>query len=463
MTANRHITPLGIFTIGFGATVGIGWVMLTGLWINQAGPVGAAVAFLVGGLAIAIIGLNYAEAARRFPFAGGEMTYCHRFFGRRTAWFAGYLLLLLFLSVVSFEGIAVPWLLSQLYAAGQPVALYQALGRDVYALDVAMGLFGTLALILITRRGADFSGKVQNILIGIFLLASIVFIGAGLISLERVNLFPLFTGATKEAALQGMLLVLVTTPFFYAGFNCIPQTIAETDQQTVRLLPKLITYSVLASGVFYIGVIFATAGVMQREELLTYELPVIRAFEVAFNSRFAAVTVMFAGLLGLVTSWNAMFFASTRLVAAMAAAGFLPPFLGRRNTFGAPLPAILLTGAVSSIAMLLGRGFVEPIISTAGTIVSILFMLVCFGVLFHKPMGQADRKKLRNDRLLGLSGSLLASSIFLIALVTHYRKTPYTVPAEWLIIAAWLSLAILLSFITGNPKALENNECLTLR
>ena len=454
MTAHR-ISPLNIFAIGFGATVGIGWVMLTGVWINQAGPLGAAAAFLVGGLSISIIGLNYAEAARRFPFAGGEMAYVKQFFGSRASYFTGYLLLLMFLSVTAFEGIAVPWLLSELYPQSRTMILYQALGQDVHIFDVAIGILGTLLLIYISRRGADVNGKIQNILIGFFVLASLVFIVAGLLTMNTQNMIPLLSGNNYEQMLDGFLLVLVATPFFYAGFNCIPQAISESDEETLGLLPKLITYSVLASGLFYIGVIFATSGVMQRDILQAHELPVAYAFEVAFTSKLAADIVLFAGLLGLITTWNAMFFACTRLIAAMATSGFMPAFLGKRNqATGAPVPAILMTGLLSASAMFLGRGFVEPVVNTAGVIVSTMFMLVCFGVFKHKSTKTASSKY----SAIGLVGFLLASAIFLIALFTQFHNKNYLLPLEWIIMLGWLAIATLLRVVTNNSTRILDSK-----
>ncbi|MFN3164910.1 MAG: amino acid permease, partial [Pseudohongiellaceae bacterium] len=66
-----------VIALSFGAMIGWSWVVLTGTWISSAGALGAIVAFLVGGTAIAIVGLTYAELASALPFAGGEHVYSH--------------------------------------------------------------------------------------------------------------------------------------------------------------------------------------------------------------------------------------------------------------------------------------------------------------------------------------------------------------------------------------------------
>ena len=45
--------------------------MLSGVWIESAGAIGAITAFLIGGGIMLVIGLTYAELASALPFAGG--------------------------------------------------------------------------------------------------------------------------------------------------------------------------------------------------------------------------------------------------------------------------------------------------------------------------------------------------------------------------------------------------------
>ncbi|MBT6482702.1 MAG: amino acid permease, partial [Gammaproteobacteria bacterium] len=50
-----------VLALAFGAMIGWSWVVLSGDWISSAGTLGAIVAFLIGGSAILLIGLTYAE------------------------------------------------------------------------------------------------------------------------------------------------------------------------------------------------------------------------------------------------------------------------------------------------------------------------------------------------------------------------------------------------------------------
>ena len=66
----RFLRVLGrrdILALAFGAMIGWSWVVLTGAWIGSAGTMGAITAFVIGGVAILLISLIYAELASALP------------------------------------------------------------------------------------------------------------------------------------------------------------------------------------------------------------------------------------------------------------------------------------------------------------------------------------------------------------------------------------------------------------
>ena len=61
-----------VVALAFGAMIGWSWVLMTGVWLTDAGSLGTLIAFSIGGFAIALIGLTYSELASAMPKAGGE-------------------------------------------------------------------------------------------------------------------------------------------------------------------------------------------------------------------------------------------------------------------------------------------------------------------------------------------------------------------------------------------------------
>ena len=72
---------------------------MTGVWLNEAGTLGTVIAFSVGGLAIALIGLTYSELASAMPRAGGEHIYTQRAPGPNWSFVCTWALLFSYLNV----------------------------------------------------------------------------------------------------------------------------------------------------------------------------------------------------------------------------------------------------------------------------------------------------------------------------------------------------------------------------
>jgi amino acid permease len=69
---DKVLSTKDIFVIAFGAMIGWGWVVNTGIWIESAGALGAALAFLIGGIMVLFVGLTYAELTAAMPQCGGD-------------------------------------------------------------------------------------------------------------------------------------------------------------------------------------------------------------------------------------------------------------------------------------------------------------------------------------------------------------------------------------------------------
>lgn len=72
------------FTIGFGAIIGTGWVLLVGDWmIIGGGPIAAMIAFFIGALFLLPIGAVFGELTAAIPISGGIVEYVDRTFGKK--------------------------------------------------------------------------------------------------------------------------------------------------------------------------------------------------------------------------------------------------------------------------------------------------------------------------------------------------------------------------------------------
>src|SRR5690349_14420061 len=103
----RAITGPQYFTLAFGATVGVAWVMILGELMAQAGPGGVTLALALGGMTILLVAFCYAEIAGLRPCAGGELVYAYEVFGVAGAYAVGWSLALVYIATCVFEALSI--------------------------------------------------------------------------------------------------------------------------------------------------------------------------------------------------------------------------------------------------------------------------------------------------------------------------------------------------------------------
>jgi hypothetical protein len=77
MTEPGFIKALGrwdTLAVGFGAMIGFGWVVLVGGWLEDAGTLGAALAFVAGGVVMTLVGLTTPNSSPRCRGRGASTT-----------------------------------------------------------------------------------------------------------------------------------------------------------------------------------------------------------------------------------------------------------------------------------------------------------------------------------------------------------------------------------------------------
>ena len=152
------------FTVAFGAVVGVSWIVVLGVWLDEAGPLGAILAFLGGLLVMACITLCYGEIASQLPLSGGEVAYANEVLGLPTAYFVGWILAFVDIAVVSYMCIASAWILDFLIPGRQGPLLYSFRGNEVHLASLIIAFLGVLCLTALNYRGVRSATVFQDVL-----------------------------------------------------------------------------------------------------------------------------------------------------------------------------------------------------------------------------------------------------------------------------------------------------------
>lgn len=437
----RVLGRADVLALAFGAMIGWSWVVLTGTWILSAGTLGAIVAFLAGGAAIALVGLTYAELAAALPFAGGEHVYSHRALGAKASFVCTWAIILGYASVIAFEAVALPTVLSSLVPGLDRGYLWTVAGWDVYLTWVLVGIGGAVVMTTINIIGVRTVAVVQTTVVILILAVGALFVGGSLFSGSAANLAPLFSDG-----MNGITLVLVMVPFMFVGFDIIPQAAEEIDLPQ-RDIGVALVASILMAIAWYSLIILGVGLMIDPASLDQTDLATAEAGARVYGE-VGGTVLLLTGLAGIVTTWNAMIVGASRAIYAMAIAGMLPSFLGRLHTrHHTPVNAILLAGALSLLSPLFGRPALVWLVDAGGLgiVVAYVFVAWSFLVLRSKEPDLPRPYRVPFGRFTGWLALLLSSALIFLYLPGSPAALVW--PQEWGIVAAWSVLGLLLYFL----------------
>jgi amino acid transporter len=443
----QEIKTRHFFSLAFGCIIGVGWIIILGRWLEQAGPLGAMLAFAGGALLIMIVALCYAEVAAMLPASGGEVVFAYEISGTKSSFALGWFLALSFIATISFEAISTGWIISVLIPGSEGLTLYNISGEPVQLGVLLIGLGGMGFLFYLNYIGVKSAVVFQEVFTYSLLAISLVFITAGLIWGKVDNLKPLFSSPEIGPALGGVVAVFVMIPFMLSGFEVIPQTIEEKAPGTsLKLVSKVILISIGAASIFYLLCILSASMVMPWKELIHLEFPAAGAFEAAFHSPWMAKLVLFAGLCGIITTWNTCYIVATRIIFALGRAQIIVPLLGRVHpVFKSPHIAVIFVGIMGSLGVLLGKGALIPVVNVASATIALAYGSTCFVLIKLRRVRPHQNRPYRIPGGVATAVLGLLSSLFMLflALYQPYRMAKGSIPMEWIIILVWSVLGLI--------------------
>lgn len=438
----RVLARADVLALAFGAMIGWGWIVLTGGAILDGGSLGTILAFIIGGFAVLLVGLTYAELASAMPQVGGEHVYSYRALGHLASFVCTWSIVLGYVSVASFEAVALPTVFEHLIPGYSVGHLWTIAGWDVKASWVAVGVVGSLVMMLVNYLGISTAALLQKVVTGLILIAGVMFVTGSLFSGDASNLQPLFSQG-ESGAIGGIMSVLILVPFLFVGFDVIPQA-AEEINLPFRDIGKVLVLSVIMAVVWYTLIVLGTSLMLDNAAIEASTLSVPAAMEAVFNGAWAGNLMVLAGIAGIVTSWNAFYIGGSRAIYVLAHSGMLPAFLGKLHPrYKTPTNAILLIGILSTLAPFFGRSTLVWLVDAGGLgiVIAYLFVALSFLILRLREPDMPRPYRISAGKVVGVLAVLM--SLFMACLYLPGSPSAL-VPTEWGIFGAWMIAGLLL-------------------
>lgn len=334
----RHIVMLAL-----GGVIGTGLFLTSGYTVNQAGPLGAVIAYIVGAVMVYLVMVCLGELAVQMPETGSFSSYATRYLGAGTGYTVAWLYWLTWAVAIGSEFTAAGILMVRWFPE-TPVWTWSALfAITVFVLNVVsvrlfaetefwLSLIKVLTVIAFIVIGA-------GAICGLFDVAHVQ--GIGLSNFTREGLFP--TGLLPIA------MTLLAVSFAFSGTELIGIAAGEAKDPQVSV-PKAIRTTVVRLALFFVGTIIVLATLLPREQAGLVESPFVMAFDL-IGIPYSADIMNFVILTALLSAANSGLYAASRMLWTLSDQGHMPKCFARLSRRGTPVNAIILSmaGAVASL------------------------------------------------------------------------------------------------------------------
>jgi amino acid transporter/nucleotide-binding universal stress UspA family protein len=438
--------------IGIGAMIGAGIFVLTGIAAGEAGPA-SLLAFGLNGAVTLLTAFAYAELASAIPRAGGGYSYVRMAFPGGAGFISGWMLWFAYTVACSLYALGFAsyfWEFFHKYTPGVTQGVFGLLGEHPALLGVT--LLAGLAFVWLNARGAEVTGKAENILTlsKLAILAVFVFFGVLQIvdqpkqALESLTPF-------LPAGLGGVLVAMGLTFIAFEGYDLIA-TVAEEIKSPEKNIPRATFISLAVTVILYLLILFVSLGAIDTEGVPSWqflgeykETAIVRAAE-DFMPAIGVAVIVFGGLLSTMSALNATVMAASRVAFSMGRDLWLPKRMSEIHpTRRTPQVAIIVTGLILLvIAVTLP---LEAVGSAASLMFLLTFALVNLSVIALRRKYPEIPRRYRIPfypfvPLLGFTLNIL---------LALYQFTFQ--PIAWYVTAGWIGVGLLLYYAVFEKQA----------
>jgi amino acid transporter len=446
---------LGLFDatmIGVGAMIGAGIFVLTGIAAGEAGPA-SILAFALNGAVTLLTAFAYAELASAIPKAGGGYSFVKMAYPGAVGFVSGWMLWFAYTVACSLYALGFAgyfWEFLHKYIPVISTGVFSVLGNRAPILIVTV--FIGIIFIWLNARGAEVTGKAENVLTISKLVVLGIFVYFGLTEIfgnphqVKESFTPFF-----PKGMSGVFIAMGLTFIAFEGYDLIA-TVAEEIKSPEKNIPRATFIALGITIIMYLLILFVslaainTGGMPSWEFLGKFkETAIVRAAE-NFMPAFGVALIVFGGILSTSSALNATVMAASRVAFSMGRDLWLPKRVSKIHSVRrTPHIAIYLTGAI-----LLAMAVTLPI-ETVGSAASLMFLLtfalVNLSVIVLRRNHPEIPRKYRVPfypfvPLLGFS-----LNIFLALYQFDFQ------PIAWYVTVGWIAFGLLLYYSIFEKQA----------
>lgn len=345
----RDMKSRHLMMISIGGTIGTGLFMGSGQTISQAGPLGAILAYMVGGLIMYMVLLCLAELTVAMPVSGSFQSYASRFISPGAGFTTGWLYWINWAICIAADFTAAGIIMHNWFPQVETW--------------IWCGIFA-IALALLNIISVKAYGEAEFWFASIKVAAIVGFIiaGAGLIfgftGHEGAIGLSNFTANTGEGGLfpkgfQAVFLTMIAVVYSFQGAELVGIAAGECENPG-KNVPRVISGIAVRIILFYVLAMFVLAGTIPWTEAGVLESPFAHVYD-RIGIPVAKGIMSFVVLTSALSAGNSALYACSRLLWSMSKEGLAPSWLGKLNSRGVPFNGVLITLVLACMSLLTER------------------------------------------------------------------------------------------------------------
>jgi len=324
--------------MGAAGIIGTSWIYTNGEFFAAYGAGGEIFGLAFATVLVSFVAMAYAELASKLPRAGGEIVYGYVAFNRTVSFVGGWLLIGAYISSLAFYVTASGTLLAQLFPSLESIPLYTIAGTEVYLPMLLVGMAMAVLVCVVNCYGTGLGAGTQLVFFCLMLAIGAVLVVVGFASGSPGNFWPPYEPGS-DAVFSTLRFVLPALTFL-TGFALVAILAEDADVRPANI-GRVVVAVVVIAGTFYCVVLLASAWIIPWTKTATLDQGTIDTYRVAgFPALgWGAYTI---SVLGLVTSFLALFVAASRIMVGLARAGLFPRLRQSQRTSRHPGQRIAL-------------------------------------------------------------------------------------------------------------------------
>ena len=463
MTEEKHLekylSPIAVWALSFGCAVGWGAFVMPGTtFLPKAGPLGTLIGIIIGAIIMFIIGVNYSYLMRKYPDAGGTLTYTIKTLGYDHGFMSSWFLILVYVAIIWANATALGLISKNLFGdTFQFGFYYKVLGYDVYFGEVLLSIIAIVLCGTLCIYSKKIAVNIQ-LIFAIFLIGGVVFCSIFAFKdhgISFVNISPAFLQG-QDSFLTQISIIAALSPWAFAGFESVSNSAAGFKFKKEKILWILIA-SLFTGAMVYILLTMLAANYMPEgyanwneyinelgSQVGLEGLPVFYA-GYRILGRVGVGILAFSALAGIITGLIGNLIAASRLMYTMAEDDILPKWFGELNHENTPQNALLFLMGISLVVPFFGRTLIGWIVD-----VNTIGATIAYGYTSASAIITAKKD---NNKLIKVSGCL--GLIFSITFFLYFMSWSANAMSteSYLILVGWSIFGfVYFRFVFANDK-----------